>query len=160
MLKRWMYMRKWSDRMTHRALPRLWFALWIALIVTVVVPWGKFVDDTRSSTVRWARFVEPPVSAFDVVANVFFYMPYGYLYARQRHQPQHAIVAAVASAFALSVCTEATQLYSHSRFPSLTDVASNVAGAYLGARWTQRCSRGQQQKEIVTATRAPAEEHL
>jgi VanZ family protein len=39
------------------------------------------------------------------------------------------------SAFAVSVCTEATQLFSQRRFPSLTDVASNVAGAYVGAQW-------------------------
>ena len=141
--------------MTHRARLRVWLALWIAVIVAVVVPWGRFVNHTHWGTVQWVPFVTPPVKVFDVVANVLFYMPYGYWYARQRHQPRHAIVAAAASAFALSMCTEATQLYSHSRFPSMTDVTSNVAGAYLGARWALSRSRVQHQKQIRLA-----EEHL
>jgi hypothetical protein len=138
-----------------RAIARLRLALWIALIVTVVVPWGRFVDHTHWDRVQWVPFITPPVKVFDVVANVLFYVPYGYWYARQRLGARHALTAAVGSAFALSICTEATQLFSQRRFPSFTDVASNVAGAYVGAHWALRRARSWWRRSTVSRGEAP-----
>ena len=134
---------------------RLRLVLWIALIVTVVVPWGRFVDHTHWDRVQWVPFITPPVKVFDVVANVFFYVPYGYWYARQRRGTRHALTAAVVSAIALSICTEATQLFSHRRFPSLTDVASNLAGAYVGAHWALRRGGSWRRRSTVPTGEAP-----
>ena len=36
----------------------------------------------------------------------------------------------------LALATEASQLFSHGRFPSVTDLTCNVLGAWLGARWS------------------------
>jgi VanZ family protein len=41
----------------------------------------------------------------------------------------------VAAATGLSLVTEATQVYSHSRVPSMTDVVCNAAGAWVGTRF-------------------------
>jgi len=141
--------------MSDRALARLKLVLWMLLIVNVVVPWGRFVDHTHWGRVQWVPFITPPVKVFDVVANLFFYVPFGYWYARQRQGAEHTILAAVVAAFAFSVCTEATQLFSHGRFPSFTDVTSNVAGAYVGAHWALRRARGWQRRSVVLRNEAP-----
>lgn len=138
-----------------RTVARLRLALWIALIVTVVVPWGRFVDHPHWERVQWVPFITPPVKVFDVVANVFFYLPFGYWYARQRQGARQALTAAVIGAFALSIGTEATQLFSQRRYPSLTDVASNVAGAYVGAHWALRRARGWRRRSTVSTGEAP-----
>ena len=136
--------------MTDRGGARLRLALWIALIVTVVVPWGRFVDHTHWARVQWVPFVTPPVKPFDVVANMFFYMPYGYWFLRQRRCDRRTLMMAVVSAFLLSIGTEATQLFSHGRFPSFTDVTSNVAGAYAGAYLAIRRARIRHDSMVLT----------
>jgi glycopeptide antibiotics resistance protein len=138
-----------------RAVARVRFALWMVLVVTVVVPWGRFVDHTHWDRVQWVPFITPPVKAFDVVANLFFYVPFGYWYARQRRGTDHTIIAAVVAALAFSLCTEATQLFSHGRFPSFTDVTNNVAGAYVGAHWALRKARGWQRRPVVLTNEVP-----
>jgi VanZ family protein len=46
-----------------------------------------------------------------------------------------------------SVATEATQLLSHGRFPSTTDVTCNVAGAWGGAVWAHTRTQAQKPPE-------------
>ena len=141
--------------MADRTVARLRLALWIALIVTVVVPWGRFVDHIHWDRVQWVPFITPPVRMFDVVANMLFYVPYGYWYARQRRDTRRALATAVVSAFALSICTEASQLFSQRRYPSLTDVASNLGGAYVGAFWALRRAHSWRRRSAVPTGEAP-----
>jgi VanZ family protein len=80
----------------------------------------------------WPRYI----TAFDVVANVAGYFPFGFLatavlYPRLRGVA--AFAAAVAAAGALSLVLEAVQSYLPARFPVTVDVLCNVAGAALGA---------------------------
>jgi VanZ family protein len=80
----------------------------------------------------WPRYI----TAFDVVANVAGYFPFGFLatavlYPRLRSVA--AFAAAVAAAGALSLVLEAVQSYLPARFPVTVDVLCNVAGAALGA---------------------------
>jgi glycopeptide antibiotics resistance protein len=140
--------------LAEAAIARLRLALWIALIVTVVVPWGRFIDHPHWDRVQWVPFITPPVKLFDVVANAFFYVPYGYWYTQQRQGTRYALTVAMVSAFAVSLCTEATQLFSQRRFPSLTDVASNMAGAYVGAQWALRRARSWRRRSAVLTSEA------
>jgi VanZ family protein len=48
-------------------------------------------------------------------------------------QYSKAFVLAVGSAGILSISTELTQIFSNSRFPSMTDVVCNAIGAFAGA---------------------------
>jgi glycopeptide antibiotics resistance protein len=110
---------------------RVRWLLWIVVIVAIVVPWGDFQNHTHWSKVVWIPFVSLPWRISDAIANVLLYMPFGYWYARQSRR-QGAGWRAIVLAAVLSFSTEYAQLYSHSRFPSLTDVTCNLLGAYAG----------------------------
>lgn len=116
---------------------RIAFGLWLAAIVAATVPWTDFVGHAHWQKVQWIPFVSPPVSLVDIVVNILLYVPFGYGCIRAsafRGRAWHA----VAMAALLSLAIESSQLYSHSRFPSLQDIVCNVAGAWLGAIWAGR----------------------
>ena len=83
------------------------------------------------SRVQWIPFVTPPIKLIDIVVNILLYMPFGYWFVRAGGRQRTGLAAVCAAA--LSLVTEWTQLYSHSRFPSLTDVTNNIIGSALGA---------------------------
>jgi glycopeptide antibiotics resistance protein len=117
---------------------RLWLAIWIGLIVVVVVPWGTLGSSPHWERMAWIPFVSAPVELGDMVSNGLFYVPYGFLGVLNIGKTQTAIRVATGSALALSLATELTQVFSASRFPSMTDVACNVVGAFVGAQWAYR----------------------
>jgi len=111
---------------------RIGFGLWTAAILAATVPWTDFVGHTHWDKVQWIPFYSPPIKLFDVVVNVLLYVPFGYQLARAfpgRARPWHA----VALAATVSIAIEWSQLYSHSRFPSVQDVLCNVFGSWIGA---------------------------
>jgi glycopeptide antibiotics resistance protein len=120
----------------HRAShARAWivFGLWLAVILAATVAVRDFVGHTHWQKVQWIPFRSPPVKILDVVVNIALYLPFGYTLARalaHRARGWHAVVLAGA----LSLTIEWSQLYSHSRFPSLQDVLCDVLGAWVGAR--------------------------
>jgi len=108
-----------NSRLTRR----VWLAIWITLIVVVVVPWGTLEPHPHWERMEWIPFVSPPVDIGDVIANLLFYVPYGMLVGREEAHTRGAILLAAGSATVLSLATEFTQIFSNSRFPSMTDVA-------------------------------------
>ena len=110
--------------------------LWTLAICAGVVPWTDLQNHSHWSRVQWIPFVTPPIKLVDIVLNIALYVPFGYWFIRWAGRRRGGI--AVASAAALSVVTEWTQLYSHSRFPSLTDVTCNVIGTLVGIRIAQQ----------------------
>lgn len=121
---------------------RIVFALSTALIVALVVPWTRFQDHSHWQRVGWIPFVSPPVRARDIVVNVLLYVPWGYFGVRVRDGRWRAVLTVVVSAAVLSLMTEASQSYSHGRFPSATDFTCNIAGAIAGAMWSRFRARG------------------
>lgn len=112
--------------------PRARLAIWAVFICACVVPWTDPQNHSHWSRVQWIPFVTPPVKPADAIVNVLLYVPFGYWIVIL--SPDRATWRrAVACAFVLSIATEWTQLYSHSRFPSMTDVTCNIIGAALGA---------------------------
>jgi VanZ family protein len=104
---------------------------WIAALATVTLPITDFHAEPAWWRVGWVPFMSPPIKLADVVANVVLYMPFGFLGAEEgRRNP---IAATVVAATVLSTITETSQLFSLTRFPSTTDVASNALGALVGA---------------------------
>jgi glycopeptide antibiotics resistance protein len=113
--------------------PTLRRLVWIAIIVLGVVPWLDLQDHPHWWRVGWLPFWSPPVRWRDILINTALYAPLGLFShrsadARRSRQPWGML----AIAFALSIATETSQSYSHSRFPSATDVTTNVLGAALG----------------------------
>jgi glycopeptide antibiotics resistance protein len=107
------------------------FVLWSAVIIAATVPWTDLVGHTHWRKVQWVPFRSPPVKAIDVVVNVLLYLPFGYAW-RRALGPRTRHWQAAALALVLSVTVEWTQLYSHSRFPSVQDVLCDVCGAWVG----------------------------
>jgi glycopeptide antibiotics resistance protein len=112
--------------------PLAWLVLAIALIVIAVFPWGDFQGHTHWSKVGWIPFVSKPLRLPDVVANIVLFAPFGAAFGRLKRGPRALLLATVCGA-ALSLLGETAQLYSHTRFPSATDLVCNAAGAALGA---------------------------
>lgn len=124
-----------SQLSNHRAShARAWivFGIWSALIVAATIPTTDLVGHTHWQKVQWIPLRSPPVKVFDIVVNIALYLPFGYTLARaSAHRAR--VWHAVALAAALSVTIEWSQLYSHSRFPSVQDALCDIVGAWGGA---------------------------
>jgi glycopeptide antibiotics resistance protein len=151
---------EWADR-GDSAPRRDWLYLILAalLVAAVVVPWTSFESDTRGHWVKvqWLPFVSRPSPASGVldelryvaemVANVALYVPLGAAAYRLCGGWRTLILAAV-----LSAVTEYTQLYSHTRIPSTTDLVCNLAGAWMGVRLARRQPRASAPKKLAAPT--------
>ena len=121
--------------------------LWVIFILLSVIPWADLQDHTHWSKVQWIPFVTPPVRVLDVVGNTLLYVPLGY-WLRQASSGSGRQWRVLLFAAVLSLGTEWTQLYSHSRFPSMTDLTCNIVGAWCGARWA---ASGSLAEEVPTS---------
>ena len=113
-------------------------ALSIALIAAIIVPWRDLQDHSHWANVGWIPFVSPPIRIFDIAANLLLFAPLG---ASAALAFRRGVVAAAVLSLAVSLGGEYVQLYSHSRFPSATDVVCNVSGAVLAALARRRAQR-------------------
>ena len=116
------------------------FALWTTLIVIAVVPWVGYQNHSHWQRVGWIPFVSAEVRLRDVAVNILLYVPWGYFCARFIRAGARSTWVVVLLAAALSITTETSQVYSHGRFPSATDVTCNVIGALAGALYARRSS--------------------
>ena len=105
----------------------------LLLIVAIDVPWD-LQDHTHWAKVGWLPFWSPPVRFLDIVANVLLGVPVGIAAVVNRLRPRTAAGLALLA----SLTGETLQLYSHTRFPSATDVVCNVGGALLATRFAAR----------------------
>jgi hypothetical protein len=134
------------DRRPGRA--AIAFVVWSAVIVAATVPWTDLVGHTHWRKVQWLPFLSPPVKVIDVIVNVLLYVPFGYAWVRA--SPIRArLWHGAAVACALSVAVEWSQLYSHSRFPSVQDVLCNVCGAWVGG-WLAARGRSMTSTMLLT----------
>jgi len=106
-------------------------AVWTAAIIATCVPFTNLQNHTHWYKVQWIPFYSPPVKLTDVAANILIYVPFGFL-GRPRKDLRVRFKRGVTAAALLSTAVETTQLYSHSRFPSSTDIACDVIGAAIG----------------------------
>jgi glycopeptide antibiotics resistance protein len=117
------------------------FVLWTAVIIVAVVPWASYQNHSHWSRVAWLPFISSEVKIRDIVVNLLLYAPWGYFWARAWPDTARRLWVVVALASALSITTELSQVYSHGRFPSATDVTCNVLGAIAGAEFARRAFR-------------------
>ena len=143
---------------------RDWLPLILAalLIAAVVAPWTSFESNTQGHwvKVRWIPFVSRPAPAGGVLdelryvaemaANVLLYVPFGAAASRLFGGWRTLVLAAV-----LSALTEYTQLHSHTRIPSTTDLVCNLAGAWMGVRFARRQPRPAAAQNLATPTADP-----
>ena len=105
------------------------------LVFAATYPWGDMVGHSHWTRVRWIPFKTGPFRLLDIAGNLLLCAPLGaaagYLFSR-------GVLAAALLSLAISVGAEASQVYSHTRFPSATDVLCNVAGAVAAAEVVRR----------------------
>ena len=123
------------------------------MIVAAVLPWTSWQDHAHWSKVGWWPFISPPVRLRDIVINLALYAPLGYLLAGGESRAARAWVRVLGIAVLLAISTEATQIYSHARFPSATDAVTNVIGAALGARYRMLRSKAAISRRFLTSRR-------
>lgn len=97
-----------------------------ALVLGADFPWGDFQDHPHWAGVSWTPFASPPLRVIDIGLNVLLGVPVGIVAARYF---QHSLVISILITLAASLAGEWTQLYSHTRFPSATDMVCNIGGA-------------------------------
>ncbi len=123
--------------MRESRLARFSFAAYVLLVVYAsLYPLQGWREPAGSAFAflgaPWPRYV----TAFDLAANFFGYLPYGLLCVLALRPPLPARTAALLALFsaaALSLAMEAVQSFLPARIPSNLDVVANVAGAACGA---------------------------
>lgn len=141
-----------------------WRTLWIIWILVVglvtTFPWSGLQGlqgHSHWDNVRWIPFYtdSPSLRFFlDIVANLLFFLPFGYLYVRSEvTEPRAVFLRVTLLAALLSVGVELVQVFSHSRIHSTTDICTNVIGAAIGAAIARKASkkRGQVLRELDCA---------
>lgn len=119
--------------MIHRV-PRLGL-FWLLLVWFVSFPWIGFTPEPQWHRVHVVPFADPADRIRDMVANVFLFLPFGFIVTRKRPHVR-GLLRAVLLALAVSVSAEATQLFSTRRHPSATDVTAAVLGTLAGGLTT------------------------
>ena len=105
------------------------------LALIAILPWGDFQGHTHWDEVAWIPFASPSIRVRDIVLNLMLFAPLGVASALHFRTP---ILAAGLIASVVSLTGEWLQVYSHSRFPSATDLVCNVGGALIAA-WIIHC---------------------
>ena len=120
-----------------KARPPAWLGLLAAslLLLALIVPWTDLQNHGHWPRVRWVPFISRPESIVDMAGNLLLAVPIGVLAARVFRRP---VLSAGILTLTLSMTGEWTQVYSHSRYPSATDVMCNVAGALAAAALVRR----------------------
>lgn len=121
--------------------PRFRLLVWMLIVAGGVVPWASWTDHAHLDRIEWLPFTRD-VRFRDIWLNVLFYVPVGSFYsaADARGPRSRGLLGAAVCGLTLSVVTETTQIFSHGRFPAMTDVLTNTTGAFLGA-WLARAWR-------------------
>jgi VanZ family protein len=103
----------------------------LALILLATTwPLSRFQDHAHWADVEWvplSRYVRP----FDLVANVLLFLPFGLAFAWGG--TWRRVRSAVLAGLFLSLCVELTQVFTHNRIATATDIVTNTTGALLGA---------------------------
>jgi len=110
----------------------LWWLLWVGVILVLTVPWD-LKDHMHWYNVTWRPFTGV-VRPHDLLLNFVLYLPFGALAPIRRDR---LLVVALMAALLAGAC-ELSQVWSHSRFPSMTDVVMNTLGAVAGRLWRKR----------------------
>ncbi len=115
-----------------RGMCRTWSPLVATLVVVVAItfPWD-LQDHSHWSKVAWLPFLTGIVKPEDILINAALYFPVGFFFPAPSRRRR--VASAVGIALLVSAPLELTQVWSHVRFPSTTDLVMNVIGSVAGA---------------------------
>jgi glycopeptide antibiotics resistance protein len=154
---------EWRDNAGNFDLTGL--VVWIVLILMIgILPLSDFVGHSHWEYIKWvptADDLRSPAYLFDIftdiVGNTALFVPIGFFLSRLLFsvpRSRQLLFAAGLSAV-LSLSIEFYQVYCHSRFPSLFDVATNVLGALLGVHFVHSRKNASVMSENTALTPIP-----
>jgi glycopeptide antibiotics resistance protein len=111
-----------------------WAGLLASLAAGFLVdfPWGNWVGHSHWAKVAWIPYLQGPVRLSDILQNLLLFSPVGFFSFRVF--PERPGRWAAFLTFPFAFAGEWTQVYSHNRFPSATDLLNNVMGAWAAAQ--------------------------
>jgi len=116
----------------------MWWILWatwnIVILRFTVLPFENFVGHAHWDKVRWIPLYDHPSVLFDIVPNVALFVPFGYLLKRalSGRSGRQTWILTFLLAGGISIGVEFYQVYCPNRFPSTTDIVTNLLGAIIG----------------------------
>jgi len=115
-----------------RGMSRTWspFVATLVVVVAITFPWD-LQDHPHWSKVAWLPFLSGIVRPVDILTNAALYFPVGFFLPAPSRRRR--VAWAFGIALLVSGPLELTQVWSHVRFPSATDLAMNVIGSVVGA---------------------------
>ena len=119
---------------------RFRLGVWTLVVFAAVVPWMGWTDHAHWDRIEWvpfARFQRPR----DILLNLLLYVPVGWFVAEAEKPFRRTVAWAGTYGLILSAATEFTQVFSHGRFPTTSDVLVNTLGALAGAWIFSRVGR-------------------
>jgi glycopeptide antibiotics resistance protein len=117
----------------------LWLVSLAVIVTLTTMPWSYYVGHSQWNRVTWVPFSDHHELP-EILVNVALFFPFGYFFPRALYGPslkQHWGLPLITAAM-LSTGVEIFQVYTHTRFPSTTDICANLLGAILGLllqRW-------------------------
>lgn len=116
------------------------------ILAATLLPWSNFAGQSDWAQVQWVPFYGHRLDLFDIASNVALFVPFGFFAGRFLSAlfREKKTIWVLVSATVLSTSVEFIQIYSHSRFPSTTDICCNVLGAALMMMFRGRQPRSHQ----------------
>ena len=122
----------------------------LAIVLLATFPFGDLQNHSHWERVRFMPPAFHPLNhVIDVVGNLVLGAPVGVVVALTYGASPIAAAVAVAP---VSLLGEWMQVYSHSRYPTGSDVALNVIGAMLAARFATSPRRRSPRREVTAAS--------
>jgi len=109
--------------------------VWMIVITGLTTyPWSQFTSHAHWNKINWIPFHLFPFLLDDIIGNILLFVPFGCLFilSRPPTQKKYVLLSAVVWSGLLSFGVEFLQVFIHTRFPSMTDVLSNVVGGGIG----------------------------
>ena len=109
----------------------LWLIAIAVILAAATMPWSNYVGHSHWDHVNWIPFFDHPL--LEILGNVALFLPFGYFFPRARQGASLKVrVLPIIIGAMLSTGVEFFQVYTHSRFPSTTDICANLLGAIIG----------------------------
>lgn len=128
----------------------------VALILLATTwPLSDYQDHAHWAAVEWVPFSDYQ-RAFDVIANVLLFVPFGLAVGWGGAATR--VSGAALAGLVLSVAVELSQVYTHNRIATVTDLLTNTTGAWLGAwlatrrTWSRASALSPQDRDQLRAS--------
>ena len=120
-------------RLNSRLVSTLLWCSTAAAVAAMTLPLSGFSGHPYWNRIQWIPYMDPAGGIEDIAENLLLFAPFGFFLATHWRDKKLLFARVTLCAAALSASGEFYQVFCPSRYPSVTDVLDNSAGALLGA---------------------------